>query len=82
MNNLINAMATFSSRLALEAASILPLQAVLYVCIGLNIVTHLLSIGLSIVCVRNFGRGLKEKVFDSKADKFFQKYFSKTRTRQ
>ena len=62
----------------LKAAHELPVFTVLYVCIGLNVFTHILSIVLSLFCVGNFGKGLKEKVFNSKLDKYFHKRLSQS----
>ena len=62
----------------LETAREIPVTIVLYVCAGLNAVAHISSVVLSLICVGNFGRGLKQEIFISKPDKFFQKLFSRS----
>jgi len=48
------------------------------VCIGVNVLTHIASIIYVIRCVRNFGKGLKEDVFNHELDKWFQERWSQT----
>ncbi|CAF0790800.1 unnamed protein product [Rotaria sordida] len=50
----------------------------LYVCIAANILTHILSMIFAFICIRNFGKGLKEKVFNNRFDKWFRKRWSTT----
>ena len=45
----------------------------LYVCIGTNLLAHVLSMIFAFLCTRNFGQGLKERVFNNRFDKWFQK---------
>jgi hypothetical protein len=77
MNDLISTTEIFSSNLILLGASTLPIKGVLYVCMALNILTHISAFVLGIICMRNFGKGLKERVFNSRADKWFQNFFSR-----
>ncbi|CAF2474279.1 unnamed protein product [Rotaria sp. Silwood2] len=51
---------------------------VLYVCIAANFLTHILSMIFASICIRNFGKGLKEKIFNNRLDKWFQKRWSTT----
>ena len=69
--NLLNTPAPFSFYAILEAAREIPVIVVLYVCIGLNLCTHLITMVLTVICVGNFGKGLKERVFNSKLDRYF-----------
>ena len=78
MTNLISAVAPFSTDAALESARKLPVTTLLYGCMALNTLTHVMSLVLAFVCVRNFGKGLKEKVFNSGPDKYFRQRFSES----
>ncbi|CAF4003109.1 unnamed protein product [Rotaria sp. Silwood1] len=55
---------------------LVPVPKALYVCIVANILTHLLSMIIACICIRNFGKGLKERVFNNRFDKWFQKRWS------
>ncbi|CAF1032056.1 unnamed protein product [Didymodactylos carnosus] len=44
-----------------SSANLVPLLSVLYVCVGINLVTHLLALVFGGLCAKNFGKGLKEK---------------------
>ncbi|UJR30542.1 hypothetical protein I4U23_018072 [Adineta vaga] len=48
----------------------------LYVCIGINFLTHILSVIFASLCVRNFGKDLKQRVFNNRFDKWFQNIFT------
>ena len=50
----------------------------LYVCIGTNLLAHLLSLIVAILCLRNFGKGLTERVFNNPVDRLLRKWFSRT----
>jgi hypothetical protein len=50
----------------------------LYVCIGTNLLAHILSMVFGFLCVRNFGKELKDRVFNNRFDKWFQKRSSDT----
>ena len=69
--------AIFFDHLTLLGNSTLPIKVVLYVCMALNILAQIVTLILGIICVRNFGKGLKERVFNSRADKLFQRCFSR-----
>ncbi len=53
--------------------NIVPVPYALYVCVVLNMITHILSIFFAFLCFRNFGKGLKERVFNNRADKLLQR---------
>ncbi|CAF3446497.1 unnamed protein product [Rotaria sp. Silwood1] len=55
---------------------LVPVPKALYVCIVANILTHLLSMIFACMCIRNFGKGLKERVFNNRFDKWLQKRLS------
>ncbi|CAF1020941.1 unnamed protein product [Adineta steineri] len=46
----------------------------LYVCIGTNFLSHILSLIFAFLCIHNFGKGLKERVFNNRIDKWFQRH--------
>jgi hypothetical protein len=52
--------------------------AALYVCIGINFLTHISSLVLAFLCIRNFGKGLKGRIFNNRIDKWFQRHWSKS----
>jgi len=58
--------------------SLIPVPTVLYVCIGVNIFTHLASFVVGFVCMKNYGKGLKERIFNNQLDKWFQKHLNRT----
>lgn len=55
-----------------------PVPVALFVCMALNICSHIASCVCAGLCVKNFGKGLKEKVFNNRADKLFRKCFSRS----
>ena len=50
----------------------------LYVCIGTNLLAHILSLIVAVLCLRNFGKGLTERVFNNPVDKLLRKWFSRS----
>ena len=58
--------------MATPTQDLLPTLIVFYVCISVNLVIHILSIVLGFWCTRNFNKGLKEKVFNTKIDRWIQ----------
>lgn len=52
-----------------------PILNVLYICVSFNIVTHIASMVLSLICARNFNKGLKDKMFNNKLDQWFQAHW-------
>mgnify|MGYP006892772657 FL=1 len=65
----------FSTQAPNTAASI---PIALYLCMAFNFLGHIASFVIGMMCVKNFGRGLKEKVFNNRMDRFFRPYFSKS----
>jgi hypothetical protein len=55
----------------------LPVLQVLYVCVAANFITHIMSMVMGFWCKRNFNKGLRERVFNTKIDKWFQERWSK-----
>ena len=55
--------------------SLFPVVTVLYVCIGFNLVTHVLAMVFGFYAVRNFGKSLKQRVFNNQFDKWFQRHW-------
>ena len=74
----MNTPAPFSFYAMLESARAIPVDVVLYVCAGFNAIAHILTIILTVICVRNFGKRLKDTVFISRLDKFFQRWFTRS----
>ena len=58
------------------AVNLVPILNVLYVCLSLNLLAHILSLGFGYWCVRNFNKGLKEKVFNNRLDVWIQERWS------
>ncbi|CAF0892543.1 unnamed protein product [Adineta ricciae] len=52
--------------------ALVSVPSALYVCMGINFVTHILSFVFGCFCIRNFGKDLKQRVFNNRFDKWFQ----------
>ena len=52
--------------------ALVSVPSALYVCMGINFVTHILSLIFGYLCVRNFGKDFKQRVFNNRFDKWFQ----------
>jgi hypothetical protein len=57
--------------------NLVPILNVLYICISANLLTHIISLIFGSLCARNFDKGLKDKVFNNKFDKWIQERWSK-----
>ncbi len=53
-----------------------PVLLVLYVCVAANFITHIMSMIMGFWCTRNFNKGLKERVFNNRVDKWIQQRWS------
>ncbi|CAF3454606.1 unnamed protein product [Rotaria socialis] len=62
--------------LKLTAAVLVPVPKALYVCIAANLLTHISSMIFAFICILNFRKGLKEKIFNNRLDKWFQQRWS------
>ncbi|CAF3634936.1 unnamed protein product, partial [Rotaria sp. Silwood2] len=56
--------------------NLVPILQVLYACVSFNLLAHILSMVLGFCCTRNFNKGLKERVFNNKIDKWIQQRWS------
>ncbi|CAF3408795.1 unnamed protein product [Rotaria sp. Silwood1] len=74
----ISSTTTTSSTITTQATMInlVPILQVLYVCISFNLLAHILAMMLGFWCTRNFNKGLKERVFNNKIDKWIQQRWS------
>jgi hypothetical protein len=55
---------------------VVPVLLVLYVCVAANFITHIMSMIMGFWCTRNFNKGLKERVFNNRVDKWIQQRWS------
>ncbi|CAF1017676.1 unnamed protein product [Adineta ricciae] len=70
------ATSTLSSTTTVKPpADLLPIFGVLYVCISANLLAHITSIIFGFWCTRQFGKGLQDKLFNSKIDKWIRERF-------
>ncbi|CAF0735878.1 unnamed protein product [Rotaria sordida] len=67
---------TLTTTTQATAINLVPILQVLYVCISFNLLAHILSMVLGFWCTRNFNKGLKERVFNNKIDKWIQQRWS------
>jgi len=65
--------ATFPTNTTSAPRVLVSVPDALYVCIGTNLLAHILSMVFAFLCVRNFGQGLKERIFNSRFDKWIQR---------
>ncbi|CAF3873030.1 unnamed protein product [Rotaria magnacalcarata] len=63
---------TISTILKPLSKSLISILPALYTCVAVNFVSFILSIVFAIKCIRNFDKGLKERVFHSKLDQWLQ----------
>ncbi|CAF3506490.1 unnamed protein product [Adineta steineri] len=70
-------VSTTTSTAANSVVDFVPILHVLYVCLTANLLAHIISMILAFCCTRNFNKGLKERVFNNKFDKWFQQRFQK-----
>ncbi|UJR16140.1 hypothetical protein I4U23_003051 [Adineta vaga] len=64
-----------STTTAKPPVDLVPILHVLYVCISANLLAHIISMIMGFWCTRNFRKGLKEKLFNSKLDKWIRTRF-------